>query len=51
MGGKSRKTGGISKKLIDRIKAGESLTKKTSSNKKCGKKIEKGDPFDLSKDA
>lgn len=28
MGGKSRKTGGISKKLIDRIKRGDSLNNK-----------------------
>lgn len=34
MGGKSRKTGGISKKLIDKIRSGGKLGKKKDNKKK-----------------
>jgi hypothetical protein len=44
MGGKSRKTGSVSKKLIDRLKAGRPL--KSAGNNK--KETPKHDPFGLS---
>lgn len=48
MGGKSRKTGGISLALIKRIKQGDSK-KDDAPKKKCGKKIpaDNWNPFDL----
>jgi hypothetical protein len=45
MGGKSRKTGSVSKKLIERLKAGKPLAPKPD-NKKDPKK--KANPFGLS---
>ena len=45
MGGKSRKTGGISKKLIDKIKAGDKLDKADKSGYE--EKKQRNKPFGL----
>jgi hypothetical protein len=45
MGGKSRKSGGISRRLIEKIKAGGRLGK---TGKKQGDKKQGADPFGLS---
>ena len=50
MGGKSRKSGTVSKKLIDRLSSGEGSAKKTSTKKSVGgffdhgKSVPKDDP-------
>jgi len=49
MGGKSRKTGGISKALIDRIKAGGKLDASGKKRKKGScVKVQREDPFGIS---
>lgn len=53
MGGKSRKTGGISKALIDRIKTGTKLPegpKKADSNSKKPAPVENKKGFDFNEE-